>query len=487
MSLQVKLLDSGTDFQNITVIDTATSGTVSASCSGGSVAVGSSSDRYNHGGLSVNNTLVTITGLSANTTYTYTVSKNTESVSGSFTTQTSGEHEFGWIMATCDSWRHKTGKNSYTAIRKLCETSPEKIAGIFMIDDLFYTDDFTLSTDSETGLSSGVPQSTGLGRDYAVSYAVLLGCTGYDTQKWRHADRLWVNRNIPTWASGGDHAIEFNHCRGPIGSGDYQGCDRTVGGLEEIGKAEWDSAIGNGNPTPLRTDRWHWGKTIGDVSFSLWDYSLYSQPHNPASPDADLVAYGSEQINDIMSYHTTQSSPFNIFLMESGINVGQPWHSSSAADPWHPNEANGWKTTFDAENKLNGVSGSSVVMYGDNHSPHVMSFDTFWGFCAGVLQDAASVNFGSDTEGSIGNFDNVWSGKQLWRQKAYSSTGDHNIGCFLWCRRLGSVAGGTARLEAVFVDGDLKPDGSLRYLSPIFILNYQSTNNQWVRQDRLVS
>ena len=441
-----------------------------ATCSGGNVSVSQITDWYGQGGKNIGVSLITITGLSPWAEYTYTITQGGETLDGSFRTMPADQNtDFGFLVSTCENYYHRDPHNVYAAIRQLMRTAQEPIVTLFHIDDLNYFDGMRVN-DSVTGISNTEPQTTGNTYDYAAAYAAYYGLLP-SFGNLQQADRLWLFRNLPCCASGGDHMFEGNHCRGGIGNSDYKGCNRLatdpVPNLEANAKAVWDAFVGDANPAPLRAGKLHWGKDIGPVRFALFDYSLYAQPYDPAAPDPNLVGYGSEQINDVMTWMDVNSHQFKCFLHESGLCAyGQPWRD------WHPNEADGWKTQHDAAANLNGTSGNSFTVYGDNHAPHVVKYDTMWAFCAGVLRDSQVVNQNPQDENRISKV-RAWGvdSKLVWSWNAYAKTGDKKVGGFWYFRVLASQS--PRVIEAYFIDSN----GNIR--SGAYRLVEGTVNNQW--------
>lgn len=405
-------------------------------CSGGNVVVGTPSDRYNNGGLSVATTLITITELSQFTKYTYSITQGSDVINGSFTTAPDETQDFSFIVASCDSPYITNSNNPWPTIRGLMNDDAYPMLAMFHIDDVNYVDTIWILDQSGIRTSGNTalegPQTTGLGRDYAAGWAHYYGLiAGQGTRraltKTADSDRHYVFQNLPSFVSGGDHAIEDNHCRGALVNGvpnsDYNGCDRTPGtGLEDVAVAEWNAFLGDANPTPLRTDKLHWGCEIGCVKFALFDYSLYSQPYDSVLDD-DVVGYGSEQIDDIMTY-LSDTHDFKVMLMESPpTTFGQPWKD------WHETEAAAWKATFDADDNLNGTDSNCFSVAGDNHALYCQSHDTFWNFTAGSLQ---TNNVGHNMEGasSVAVLANNWSGQNRFSKHAVAQTGDQLFGGF---------------------------------------------------------
>jgi hypothetical protein len=385
------------------------------------------------------------------------------------TTVDNHNQDYGFILSTCDRGgelnRHQ--RYAFSAVKKVMQEASEPITTMLHIDDLFYSDSYQVN-DSDTGIVSiGKPEDSGLARDYAAVYAAYYGLLP-SQPGWDYTDRQWVYRNLSCLASGGDHAIARNHCRGGsvngIKNSDYWGCDRAAGGLEEIAKAEWDSFVGQANPDMLRAGKWHWGKVIGSIRFALIDYSLYADPYDQVL-NADPVAFGAEQLGDIRTYMNVDTEPFKCFLFESGIiQHGQPWRD------WHPTEADTWKAEFDGTANYM-TAGTSFVGYGDNHSPHVVSLDTSWGFCAGMIENSRIVNQNMESDAAYTSLQN-WGGQNRWSEHAIAGTGDRAMSGFWHFRVLQSET--PKRITAEFKDG-----GHGKTISPVFTLLEGATNNQW--------
>ena len=274
-------------------------------------------------------------------------------------------------------------------------------------------------------ISTGSPQDTGLGTDYAKAWAANYGLLESEA-KWMLPDRQWVYRNLPCCFSGGDHAIAGNWCRGDAnpGAGDRmkKPCTRGPGSLEEIAGAEWDSFFGNINPDPLRPGKWYWGKDIGPVRISLWDMSKFNEPYDSRVP-TDAPCYGARQILDHMSFLDVNTHEFKIAMHESGLTqVGQPWLE------YHRAEAQAWLDEMKSRPNLNGVDGNLVSMYGDNHTVHTLKLDDFWAWSAGTLGDANAVG-GSGFDSPTRPWG--WGGQLKYSEHSDTNIGDRFINNFI--------------------------------------------------------
>ena len=368
--------------------------------------------------------LVTFDDLQPLTNYSYTVTQGGVTIQGSFRTLPVDQlTPFSFIVGTCDGPQHVNPMDTFQTIRKLAQEFDPPVLFLATIDDVHYCDTYTVS-DPETGfVSSGRPQDTGNAEDYAIGWAAHFGMFR-SKGKWRMIDRQWVYQNLPHICSGGDHMIAGNHCRGMVGKKDYFGCDRSPGGLEDVAIAEWDAFFGAANPPPMRAGELYWGKEVGPVRLVSTDIQKHCEPYDPNGSGTGIPTdgpmLGQTQIDDFMSYLDTDQVPFKLLLMESGFSVaGQSWLE------WHPSEAQSWKSSLDQRPNLNGMAGNFLGIYGDNHSLHSVSFDTFWSFCAGTYGDSLSVGHNLDRA----NFG--WGGNLLYLWNSFRSNGDRLIGGFL--------------------------------------------------------
>jgi len=401
-----------------------------ATCSGGSVAVSALSERV---ASKLYTGTVTITGLTANTKYTYSVTQDGVTRNGSFKTAPADQTtDFSFIVSTCD-FRQLRSEGTYSNMRNLVSSSELPVLFRAHIDDVTYADT-TNVTDTFTGLtSSGDPQDTGLVSDFDIAWAAQIGLCPSEG-KWRDADRQWINENLPLVASGGDHMIEDNHCRGQITDGafaaDYHGCNRgagaTVPNLEENAINSWNAFFGDVNPANLasaaRADSMTWGMQVGPVRMVSADSNMNSAPYTVTTGVGDTTGdfLGATQITNIFNYLDVSTVPFKIMFMETGFaKSGQPWHG------WWTTEADAWKTSLDSKANLNGTSGHFIGMYGDSHAQQTFEFDTFWGFGAGMIDSHCVYAQAGTVE---------WSGtRRFWRgaESTDPDIGQRIIGGFM--------------------------------------------------------
>ena len=317
--------------------------------------------------------LVTFSGLQPWTVYHYSITQGNETIEGQFRTAPAvGQAvDYAWAFATCDHPLRPDVRRPYRWIKAIAEAQETTCPMLFMatIDGVSYVDGTTFDDSAGSGLVISVPaQETDPpdGEVYAAAWAEYLGLV-HVSGKWRYAERQWCYQNIP--------ALNLP-------------CVRGAGSYEEVAGAEWDYFLGNGNPNPLREDQGYWKFDAWPMRFVLLDISKTRQPFQADGdntlaggyPDGDR--YGAQQLADVKAVMNVDSFPFKCYAHEVGIDAGQPW-----AD-WHATEYAAWKTDFDGLDNLNGTAGNSWVCYGDNHSIHYISYNTFWAFSVGTIEDA---------------------------------------------------------------------------------------------------
>lgn len=305
-------------------------GTVSATCSGGSVVVptlaGKGDDNPAQVGKYVAATgVVEISGLSAFTRYTYSITCDGKTVSGSFTTlPADAVTDYSFTMWTCENrsaasqWMKEP---VYKQVRELVEGSDVPVLFTAHIDDNLYADIFKFfginQTDPTTGLyvtaGSGQqgPCATGLQWDYAVAWCGWIGLLP-SVAELAQDDRLWVFRNVPLWTIWGDHEIGGDHCSSVydgLGVASLRwGCNRATynngepntanleAKAEEMYEAFCASACtpprlaADGGPAS-QAGAQYWGAVVGPVRFFAFDRNKHALPYN-ACDAGDTHTYG---------------------------------------------------------------------------------------------------------------------------------------------------------------------------------------------------
>jgi len=345
-----------------------------------------------HGTVFIGTGYFTITGLSAFTKYTFMISQGSETYSGSFWTMPSSQNEpYSFIMHTCTYYKD-VGPLSFRDMRHVAEEyeSTAPVVYLFDIDDVMYTDNLHATNNIDLPNQTNQPQFSGLASDYAVGWAIWHGHESR-YQNFQDPDALWTHWNIASGKTGGDHAIEGNHCRGVVGNSDYSGCDRT---LEATAIGVWNAFIGDANPQMLGISGTYWGKEIGPVRFAAIDEFSFSDPADGTNFYESRTTHpmlGDQQITDIQNYLDVNTIPFKTMCMSTGFSIaGQPW-----SELWRDESRYFHANVLNSPN-LNGTNGWFFGMVGDNHTLHAQQLSEgtgtgFWSFCPGTTGSSTSV------------------------------------------------------------------------------------------------
>lgn len=384
---------------------------ITATISGGSAAVEALSQRIASPYLGT--AVVTFSGLTAWTDYTYTVTQGSSSISGSFKTLPDNQTtDYAFFVTSCDKPANRVHPSAFTYMRAIAEAADPPILFRLNPDDLSYVDTYILDDSAHSGLAtSAAPETSGDGEDYAIAWAAEVGLLNAAAGR-QFADRLWLNKNIGHCITPGDHAITGNHCRGEEGSGTYGGCDRAGGGLEEVALTEWDAFVGDAQHSPLTTainsyEMNNYAFECGPCRFAMMDLAQTADPLSAGGSNEDEAkethpAYGA-QLADVNAYLDVNTVPFKFLLLDTGFNkAGQPWKG------WWNDESDDWKTnTVDASTDLSGTDGHIIGFFGDSHAQSTFSFDTFWAFGCGPVNSTSTL----PQTGTV-----AWSGaRRMWR------------------------------------------------------------------------
>lgn len=412
---------------------------------------------------------VEFSGLTANTTYTYTIFSTSEaSISGQFTTAPS-DYRCAFTISTCDSDEMWDTGRPFAVIKNLARNYAKGGIPFAMlhIDDPQYVDT------SKTNIA-GWPtqtyntQSECQSRFFARGWAKWLGLFNPYTKWAKDEDRQWVYRNVPSHATVGDHGFASNFRRGPtlVGGTDYwvnaiasDGKSWTEAQIEAAALPEvqaWIAAIG---PPVSRSGVLYSSAEYGPVKIFFSDMQLHSTAWaGTADPGPCL---GSQQITDMMSALDTSSHPLKLLTLESGLSqYGQAWHDR------YPTEASAWHADMLTRANLNGTNGHLFLAYGDNHNRHTISYSNFWAFSAGVLQDARAVGAYQTVRNKAASL--AFGGKLRWAEGCIAATGDNPLSGF-WLFDCFD-----AHIEGKYINGI---NGKTIY-GPVR-LDYAQSGNQW--------
>jgi hypothetical protein len=294
-----------------------------------------------------------ITGLSAFTRYSWTVSQGANSDSGSLMTEPRAYDDFAFFFAGCDNNTELTnsaGTNPATVpgywqhTKTYYDSGVLPVAGVLFVDDLGYVDalnvDDTDNGDGGTGLvSGGNPDTTLDVDDYLIAYCCVLGMTGIDAAPlysdisssgnqvkllWgRETNRAFCRKNLNVFAQWGDH--EFDNDLGWSALiTTYPNARFVSAGVDGVGKTAWDAFYGLIQPTSAQsadTVANHWTKSLGPCCLAAMDRvssSVGSASMSYADPITEVTVYGTNQITDTLTAINTHNKTFTFFGMSTG-------------------------------------------------------------------------------------------------------------------------------------------------------------------------
>lgn len=466
---------------------------ITATCSGGTPSVGTltAQGTAHGGGLDhvCHTGLVTITGLTAGQRYTYSLTHEGETISGSFRTEPSAGAAWKLIMSTCEGpWLNVGGAQMWRGMRERIEADSEIVARAH-IDDVWYFDTAKIqnygtgSACPETGITqSGVPQATESEVDYVVAYAAYFGMFPEWLVWTGNEHRQWLLRNIAWWTMFGDHEF-YGDARSHVAKstsavmGNIPAIDAFIEGASGL----WNSFFGNANPPVLRASEYYWGMDFGGVTFATLDRVTHAQaydacnsgdsgsrgasdsgwyiadvsdnadwvsvhgeakpsfPTNPSRTDLGIATdatgadyMGANQISDLESHFTGSSEPWKVLLTSVSVTAhNQPWYD------WHPTEWLGYIQTILGSDACNGTDGHYCHFLGDVHTPWVRDFTADGtadglggtGLASGEFWEFNAGSFGSQ----IGGYGRktCQGGRMRGIIKANSTQGDINAGAWV--------------------------------------------------------
>lgn len=322
--------------------------------------------------------LLTVTGLSPFTRYTWTVSQTVSGTNytdnGSLLSAARKTDKFVTGFAGCDNNTTLTNQNNnnpftvpgfwqHYAAYMQDSTNPE-LAAIPFVDDLGYASsknvqDTGWSTTGATELvATGVPYTTLKEYDYCLAYMACIGMLGPDTLSeadlgitgfliiaWgRETNRTYCRKNANILPQFGDW--EFMNDMGwdaPVT--DYPNPRFVSAGVDGVGKTAWDAFYGLMQPPAPAgaTDAVanHWVCEIGSLTIATFDAISNSSTtgtiaYNP--PTAITTMLGTAQIVDILTEIQTYNNPFTLLGMSNSVRYlgAGPDYSESSYGAQHP-------------------------------------------------------------------------------------------------------------------------------------------------------
>lgn len=350
--------------------------------------------------------VASITGLSTNRTYPYTVTQDGITRTGSLSTNPAGR--FSIFFITCDG-RYQLGSDTgcWPYIRKFAEAN--KVCAIVHADDHGYTD--TMQVDDRGAGGSGQwilsnPQTRKTVFARVLSYAAYLGLLESDDSgqempyvpRFHEADRIWCWQNIPIYSQVGDHEFKNNP--------EESAPDAT---LVSSGKTAWLETLGITNPHIDTNNGLAWVHRIGPLEIISYDRvtelnnsggSMYTAGTTQASSNAAGTwstgdqYLGANQIADILGEVDT-TTKFKLLAMTAGskflLNQAERIAAFNDAS-WAPEQMGSQQPLHDYSVDSNGDSdwtelmtkkpdslatkaaaaGAKIIgLHGDTHRPYV--------------------------------------------------------------------------------------------------------------------
>jgi|GEM_PF-6043475 len=341
----------------------------------------------------------TLTGLTAGTRYAVTLTQgaNVEADCATWTAPTAGTN-FRLYYASCDdpgvvgaTNGDNTGGGMWRRIAEyaLNQSTARRVYCLFH-DDFCYSSRYAINgTEKQT---SGVPGTTALQADYAVTYANALGLLGGTDNKIKWGQNVWrmmALRSMPVFPQFGDW--EFDDDLGwdlAFPNDDFIARPALGDPNYVAGKAVWDVIFGPLQPPSIGsadTTANHWSITLGDVKIVVPDGITRStgQYHYdaPAVFTTMTAILGVNQITDILTA-LDSTVAFKVLSMSLGVrymcdpalayefNAGQQ-------HPIEPHCLNEHQRLYSrsgltppsimANAKLNGGTGKLIAWHGDTH------------------------------------------------------------------------------------------------------------------------
>lgn len=350
---------------------------------------------------------INITGLQPFTRYSYTVTQNGNSESGSFMTAPRATDDFSLFFGGCDNNTNLGGSPTgfYDKIMDYIQNGALPTVGMLFVDDLGYVDGSLVDDSAGTGhTTTGAAAATqnwktGGVYNYALAYMGNLGLlqnTGNAYVAWgRDSARVFCSQNMNLWPQWGDH--EFVNDIGwdaPTNSVSIpSGGTVSYATLFANGKAAWDALIKPLQPPSLGTPDTaanHWGFTLGPVAIvapdgitngnGTWDRATVG-----VGSGEPTVVFGNNQIDDVLNFLNTSGAAFNLIGLMHSVRYLSPVvgvYQQGAQHPLYNHILPEYQRLFTAigntpksvmdNPKTNGVQGVTVCLHGDYHHACVL-------------------------------------------------------------------------------------------------------------------
>lgn len=317
---------------------------------------------------------VTITGLTAFTKYSWSMSQGSETDTGQLMSNPSDTDDFSLIFASCDNntglsnlgnGNPQTVVGTWEHVKDYADNGALPIAGLMFFDDYGYVDSLIISDDYDDN-SSGLTASAAINsntdaNDASLSWLSVIGSLGTTTAvvngvdimlnddlrtHWgRETNRQWCRRNLNLYPQWGDHEFSQDLGTNEDVTDTQEGLNPnprwnvhpndTEAQVEGIGKLAWDAFIGAIQPPAANSgindsEANHWTSDIGCVRICTleavtWgtggeagNYTPVSAT-DPTSFTQKSVQYGTDQIDDVLADLTGSDAAFKILGTHTGV------------------------------------------------------------------------------------------------------------------------------------------------------------------------
>jgi len=408
---------------------------------------------------------VTITGIpdAVLQEESYTVTQGGVTLTGKFRTPPLATSRYMLVPLGCDAaivgGIEGTGDGAYAVLNQIVDAgvyAPFALA-VRPDDNFGYIDNVQI-----TGVSTGVPFTTGLQHDYAVSYLNAFGLypdSGEADALWgRDSDRVRFMRENSYGPGMGDHDGGGNNMGYNVNS--------STSPLFTAAKAVWDKfmrplyAVQNAATRSLDTTAEHWAYTVGCVRL------IQPDPISKGLGDQTTI-FGLNQISDLLNAGNTADA-FKVPLMRHSIRYiadAGAWANNTrgAQEPLDglaeykrlATDDSSAPASWMKNSRTNGLHGTLFTFHGDLHRV-VNSFNHAAAYAGNLAE-----NFASFSPGNNGN-------KFGLHASVVEGVDYQSKTRVLFAPANGDYAGSYPAICVLEVRGDLNPKELwVRYFNPI--------------------
>lgn len=347
---------------------------------------------------------VDITGLETGESYSYSVTQNTDIITGNIAPFFTAASDFSFFIVNCDAQDQfdDSRGDCYSTLVDYAQNGALPCVGYFHADDLGYVDRSQIDDTGYTGkqqiadasYSLEINQAWSSGQlpayDYIVGYFAhmgMLGNTANDAINFGlQEDRAWCRENLAFFPQWGNHEFGSNsQCYVPTSwppptttTAMHATNPLTGGGWDGVGVTAWDAVFG-GLVDAYRigsadTTARHFAVSIGGgIKIVVADW--ISRLKQDAS-----AKLGTDQIDDILDAFSS-AEPFKILMLPvqlRDIQNGDSLGSAGQLESTQPAEfarllTSSAVSSIMQSSTTNGLSGVTAIIHGDWHHAYAAS------------------------------------------------------------------------------------------------------------------